>query len=87
MMLIYNLLKKVRVKNKRTNLGNIYLEKTYIIIISNKNVNTTWLIKKKVTSCGIFINCLNVNIFLYILVYRDIKKIKYIDIKEYLKNR
>jgi len=41
MMLIYNLLKKVRVKNKRTNLGNIYLEKTYIIIISNKNVNTT----------------------------------------------
>ena len=42
-----------RVKNKRTNLGNIYLENTYIIIISNAKVNVTWLTKWNGTNCGI----------------------------------
>ena len=37
----YNLLMKTRVKNKRTNLGKIYFEKTYIIIESKINAKIT----------------------------------------------
>lgn len=48
---------KTRVKNKRTNLGKIYFEKTYIIIESKINAKITWFIKKKGTNCGMF--CLN----------------------------
>ena len=36
---------KRRVKNKRTNLGKIYFENTYIIIISNVKANVTSFIK------------------------------------------
>lgn len=49
----YNLLIKVRVKYKRVNLGNIYLEKTYIIITNKTNAKSTSFIKKKGTNCGI----------------------------------
>ena len=42
-----------RVLNKRTNLGKIYLLKTYIITTKNKKLNITWLTKKSGTSCGI----------------------------------
>jgi len=38
----YNLLIKIRVKNKRTKLGNIYFDDTYIIIINRTNANVTW---------------------------------------------
>jgi hypothetical protein len=41
----YNLLIKTRLKNKRTNLGNIYLENTYIIVTNKTNAKITWLIK------------------------------------------
>ena len=55
----YNLLINTRVANKRTNLGNIYLENTYINKTRVVNVNTTSLIKKKGTNCGIIININN----------------------------
>jgi len=42
-----------RVLNKRTNLGNIYLENTYIIIVSKIKLNVTWFTKKKGINCGI----------------------------------
>jgi hypothetical protein len=45
--------KKIRVLNNRTNLGNIYLENKYIIIINNKKLYVTWLTKKNGISCGI----------------------------------
>ena len=38
---VYNLLMKRRVENKRTNLGKIYFEKTYIIIESKINAKIT----------------------------------------------
>ena len=41
----YNLLINIREMNKRTNLGNIYFENTYIIIVSNTKANVTWFIK------------------------------------------
>lgn len=41
----YNLLINIREINKRTNLGNMYFENTYIIITSNINAKVTWLIK------------------------------------------
>lgn len=41
----YNLLINTRVINKRTNLGNIYFENTYIITTSNIKANVTWFIK------------------------------------------
>lgn len=41
----YNLLMKTRLKNKRTNLGNTYLENTYIIVTNKTNANITWLTK------------------------------------------
>lgn len=37
----YNLLMKTRVENKRTNLGKMYFEKTYIIIESKINAKIT----------------------------------------------
>ena len=40
-MYIYNLLIKRRVANKRTNLGNIYFEKTYIKKTIMANAKTT----------------------------------------------
>ena len=43
---------KIRVINKRTNLGRMYFEKTYIIIKSNIKAKVTWFIKKKGTNCG-----------------------------------
>ena len=47
---------KTRVKNKRTNLGKMYLEKTYNTINSNIKAKVTWFIKKKNgTNCGISI--------------------------------
>ena len=49
----YNKLINIRLKNKRTNLGKIYLDIIYIINISNINVKVTWLRKKKGTNCGI----------------------------------
>ena len=51
----YNLLMKTRVKNKRTNLGKMYFEKTYIIIESKINANITWFIKKKVLIVACFV--------------------------------
>ena len=39
--------------NKRTNLGNIYLEKTYINTVIIVKANTTSLIKKNGTNWGI----------------------------------
>ena len=42
---VYNLLMKRRVENKRTNLGKIYFEKTYINKTIMVNANTTWFIK------------------------------------------
>ena len=50
---IYNLLIKTRVVNKRTNLGNMYLENTYINSTNIAKAKTTWLIKKKGTNWGI----------------------------------
>jgi len=41
----YNLLIKIRLKNKRTNLGNIYLDKMYIITTNIIKAKITWLIK------------------------------------------
>lgn len=45
---------KTRVENKRTNLGKVYFENTYIIIISNMKAKVTWFIKLKGTNCGMF---------------------------------
>lgn len=39
--------------NKRTNLGKIYLEKTYINNTNIVKANTTWFTKKKGTNWGI----------------------------------
>jgi len=39
------LLIKTRVENKRTNLGSMYLENTYINSAINVNANVTWFIK------------------------------------------
>ena len=50
----YNFLIKIREINNLTNLGNIYLEKKYIIIVRNKKVKIVWLIKKKGTNWGIY---------------------------------
>lgn len=36
---------KRRVENKRTNLGNIYFEKTYTNKTITVNANTTWFMK------------------------------------------
>ena len=36
-----NVFKNIRVLNNRTNLGNIYLEKKYIMIINNKKLYVT----------------------------------------------
>ena len=41
LILNYNLLINTRVANKRTNLGKIYLEKTYINITKITNENIT----------------------------------------------
>jgi hypothetical protein len=41
----YNLLIKIRVINKRTNLGNMYFENTYIITTSNIKAKVTWFTK------------------------------------------
>lgn len=48
----YNLLMNRRVAKTRTNLGNIYFEKTYINVTNIANANITWLIKKKGTNWG-----------------------------------
>jgi hypothetical protein len=42
-----------RVLNVRTNLGKRYLVNKYIITTRKKKLNTTWLIKKNGTNCGI----------------------------------
>lgn len=44
-----------RVLNKRTNLGNKYLENIYIITVNNTKLNNTWFTKKKGISCGMLI--------------------------------
>ena len=54
-----------RVLNKRTNLGNKYLVNTYIIIVSNKKLNNTWLTKKKGISCGIYLYFFFIFLVLY----------------------
>jgi hypothetical protein len=41
----YNFVTNIRLKNKRTNLGKIYLEKIYIINISKIKAKTIWFIK------------------------------------------
>lgn len=45
MVRYYNLLIKIRVLNKRTTFGNIYLENRYIRTIRVKKVNVTSFIK------------------------------------------
>jgi len=44
-IIIYNFTIKIRDVNKRTNLGNIYFENTYIIMINNIKAKVTWFIK------------------------------------------
>jgi hypothetical protein len=39
--------------NKRTNLGNMYLENMYIITVKSIKLNVTWFTKKKGINCGI----------------------------------
>lgn len=41
----YNLLINIRVINKRTNLGKMYFENTYISTTSNAKAKVTWFIK------------------------------------------
>ena len=41
----YNLLINIRDINKRTNRGNVFFEKTYIIITSNIKAKVIWFIK------------------------------------------
>lgn len=41
----YNLLMNIRVINKRTNLGKMYFENTYINTTSNAKAKTTWFTK------------------------------------------
>jgi len=41
----YNLLMNKRLKNKRTNLGKINLDKIYIITTSRTKAKVTWFIK------------------------------------------
>lgn len=41
----YNLLINIRVINKRTNLGKMYFENTYINTTSNAKAKVTWFIK------------------------------------------
>jgi len=45
LIIYYNLLMNIRDVNKRTNLGKIYLEKTYIITTRSINANVTSFIK------------------------------------------
>ena len=59
-----------RVLNKRTNLGNKYLEKIYIITVNKTKLNNTWFTKKKGISCGIFLY----NIFIKIIFFISLKK-------------
>jgi len=40
-IIIYNFTIKIRDVNKRTNLGNIYFENTYIIMINNIKAKVT----------------------------------------------
>jgi ATP-dependent Clp protease ATP-binding subunit ClpA len=44
-VLYYNLLINIRDINKRTNLGNVFFENTYIIITSNIKAKVIWFIK------------------------------------------
>ena len=53
--LYYSLLINKRVENKRTNLGNMYFEKTYTNNTKTVNVNTTSLIKKNGTNWGMLL--------------------------------
>ena len=53
-MYTYNLLINVRAANKRSNLGNMYLENAYTSKTNIANENTIWLIKKKGTNWGIY---------------------------------
>ena len=59
-----------RVLNKRTNLGNMYLENKYIVVTSNKKLKVTWLTKKKGTNCGILI----FNITMLSFIHRSLNK-------------
>ena len=52
-MFNYNLLINKRLKNKRTNLGKINLDKIYIIATSKIKAKVTWFINKNGTNCGI----------------------------------
>lgn len=61
LLINYNLLIKTRLTNKRTNLGNIYLEKRYINSTIYMNVKVTSFIKKKGTNWGI--------VYLYFIVW------------------
>ena len=45
LFILYNLLINTRDVNRRTNLGKIYFEKTYIITTRSINANVTWFIK------------------------------------------
>lgn len=50
----------------------MYLENKYIIIIKSKKVKIVWLIKKKGTSCGIYILCYNDTYIMYQLFKKNI---------------
>ena len=45
MRIYYNLLINIRVINKRTNLGKMYFENTYISTTSDAKAKVTWFIK------------------------------------------
>jgi hypothetical protein len=45
MRIYYNLLINIRVINKRTNLGKMYFENTYINTTSNAKAKVTWFTK------------------------------------------
>lgn len=50
----------------------MYLENKYIIIIRSKKVKIVWLIKKKGTSCGIYILCYNDTHIMYQLFKKNL---------------
>ena len=76
LLINYNLLIKTRLRNKRTNLGNIYLEKRYIKSTIYMNVKVTSFIKKKGTNWGI--------VYLYFIVWCFITYYCYISTSLYI---
>ena len=76
--------------NKRTNLGNMYLENTYINMAIIANANVTWFMKKNGTNWGIFLIIMlivtylpkiNKSLWLSVIKHRAINAIKSIIIQ------